>query len=128
VGHTALTTGTTLVLSALERLKQTRWFLVGAPILFIIGLTLAPNPNGASWWIWIGGGLAIGTSIGVLWILCRRIGWAILPGLITAIVILGEVETALSHPFPGHTLGSGLGIVAVFALAVFWTRSFKKRV
>ncbi len=123
-----LTAGASLLLSALERLKGTRWSLAGLPILLIIGLTLAPNPNGGSWLMWVVVSLAIGTGVGGLWVLCRRIGWAILPGIISVLVISGEAEAALNHPFPGHTVGAVLGILGVTALTFFWTRSIGERV
>lgn len=123
-----MTASATLLLSALERLQETRWSLAGFPILLLIGLTLAPNPNGGSWWIWIVGSLATGTGVGALWMVCRKIGWAILPGIISVIVIAGEAENALRRPFPGHTMGALLGILGVSALTFFWTRSLRERV
>ena len=123
-----LTAATVLMVSGLERLKASSWSLAGIPLLLLLGLTLAPNPNGGSWVVWGIVSLAIGLGAGGLWLLCRRFGWAVLPGMMATVVILGELESALSHPFPGHTPGALVGMAGVAAMAFYWTRDFGNRV
>jgi membrane protease YdiL (CAAX protease family) len=112
-----------LLLATLERLAGTRWSWTRAPLVLLVGLTLASNPPGASWMIWVGGALGIAVGIGLLWTLCRRVGWAVLPGVVAAPVLLGVVETALRHPFPGHTLGAVLALAGVAGAMHLWTRA-----
>ncbi len=112
-----------LLLATLERLAGTRWSWTGAPLVLLVGLTLASNPPGASWMIWVGGALGIAVGIGLLWTLCRQVGWAILPGVVAAPVLLGVVETALRHPFPGNTLGAVLALAGVAGAMHIWTRA-----
>jgi hypothetical protein len=123
VGFLTATTAVLLVIASLERLRGTRWSWTGIPLVLIPGLVMTPNPPGASWLAWIGGALGIAAGFGILWAMCRRLGWAILPGVVAAPVLLGVVETALRHPFPGNTLGAAFALAAVATSARFWTRS-----
>jgi len=117
------TAATLLLLATLERLMGTRWSWAGVPLVLLTGLTLASNPPGADWLFWVGTAVGIAAFIGLLWALCRRLGWAILPGVVAAPVLLGVVETALRGPFPGNTMGAVFGFVGVVAAMHFWTRA-----
>ena len=122
-GFLAATAAALLLLAALERLAKSQWSWASIPLVLLAGLTLASNPPGGSWLIWAGGAVGIAACILLLWTLCRRMGWAILPWAMAAPVLLGVAETALMHPFPGNTLGAVLGLGGVAAAAHFWTRA-----
>jgi len=123
LGFLMATAGALLLLATLERLRSTRWSWTGVPLVLLIGLTLASNSPGASWLVWVGSAAVLAACIGFLWVLCRKLGWAILPGVIAAPVLLGMVETTLRHPFPGTTLGAVFGMAGVVAAMHLWTRT-----
>ena len=123
IGFLTATAVALLLLATLERLLGTRWSWAGIPMVLLIGLTVASNPHGASWLIWAGGAAGLAAGIGLLWVLCRRLGWAILPGVVAAPVLLGIVEATLRHPYPGHTLGAVFGMAGVVAAMHLWTRA-----
>jgi len=112
-----------LLLAALERLRGTRWSWTGIPLVLLIGLTLASNSPGSNWLVWVISAAGLAACIGLLWLLCRKLGWAILPGVMAAPILLGLVDTALRHPFPGNALGAVLGMAAVVAAMHLWTRA-----
>jgi hypothetical protein len=123
IGFLTVTAGALLLLATLERLRSTRWSWIGVPLVLLFGLTLASNPAGVSWLVWIGRAAMLAACIGVLWGLCRKLGWAILPGVMAAPILLGMVETALKHPYPGNTLGAVFGMLGVVAAMHLWTRA-----
>jgi hypothetical protein len=91
-----------------------------------VGLTLTPNPPGSGPLLWILAAAAMSLGIGILWSLCRRLGWAILPGVMAAPVLLNLIDSGLQHPYPGHTLGTILGVCVVLIATVLWTRALGK--
>jgi len=123
VGFLTATTLLLLVMASLERIHGTRWAWAGIPLVLLPGLAMIPNPPGASWLAWIGGAIGMAAGFGILWRLCRRLGWAILPGVVAAPVLLGVAETALKQPFPGNTLGAVFALAAVAASTHLWTRA-----
>jgi hypothetical protein len=127
VGYMLTTSGGLFVLPALERLRSTRWGWVRFIVLALIGLTAAPNPPGNPWWLWIGSAAGVSTGVLVLLFLCRRLGWAILPGAVAAPVLLGSLGTMIQAPHPGSLFGSVLGVVAVGAALYYWTRALSGR-
>jgi hypothetical protein len=127
VSFLTMTAGALLLLGALERSQGTRWAWASLPLILLVGLTLAPNPagSGSMLWIWAGAGVSLG--IGILWSLCRRLGWAILPGVMAAPVLLSLISNGLQTPYPGHTLGTILGLGAVLLATGIWTRALRDR-
>jgi len=123
VGFLIATAAALLLLGALERTRGTRWAWTGVPLALLAGLTLAPNPPGAGWAIWLGAGVGLSVGVGILWILCRRLGWAILPGVMATPILLNLVTTGVQHPYPGHALGAVLGVAAVLTATGFWARA-----
>ncbi len=123
IGFLTVTAVALLLLATLERLRGTRWSWTGIPLVLLVGLTLASNSPGASWLVWVGSAALLAACIGFLWGLCRKLGWAILPGVMAAPVLLGMVETALRHPYPGNTLGAVFGMAGVVAAMHLWTRA-----
>jgi hypothetical protein len=112
-----------LLLGGLNTLQRTGRVWAAVPITILVGLTVASNPPGTDWYFWVGSGVAIAVGISILLVLCRRLGWAILPGAAAIPVLLGLVETAARNPFPGSVLGAILGAAAVAALTGRWTRA-----
>jgi hypothetical protein len=112
-----------LLLGALNALRGRGWTWAGVPLALLAGLTLASNPPGTGWFFWVGTGAATAVGIGLFWILCRRLGWAILPGAAAIPVLLGLLETAMRNPFPGSWLGAVVGAVAVAAGTALWTKA-----
>jgi membrane protease YdiL (CAAX protease family) len=116
-----------LVLGALERSWGTRWFWAGIALVCLIGLILAPDPFGASRLQWMAGAGVIGISIVGFWVLCRAWGWALAPGVMAAPAFLRLVETTLQRPFPGHTPGAALGMLAAVVVVIIWARALEAR-
>ena len=123
VGFLTVTAVALLLLATLERAAGTRWSWTTVPLVLLIGLTMASNPVGSSWLIWVGGAAGIAACIGLLWTLCRRLGWAILPGVMAAPILLDVVEAAFRNPYPGHTLGAAFAGAGVIAAMHLWTRA-----
>ncbi|MGD2122505.1 MAG: type II CAAX endopeptidase family protein [Gemmatimonadota bacterium] len=123
IQYVTLTSVLLLLLGALKALGETRWAWAGAPLTLLVGLTLASNPPGTGWYFWIGTGAAISLGIGLFWVLCRRLGWAILPGAAAVPVLLGLLETAMRNPFPGSWVGAAMGAFAVAMGTTRWTKA-----
>ncbi len=117
------TSGLLLLLGSLSAVGRSRWAWSAIPLTLLVGLTLAPNPPGTSWYFWVGTGAALAAGTGVFWALCRRWGWALLPAAAAVPVILGLLETAMRNPFPGSLLGSAVGAAALAAGVVGWTKT-----
>lgn len=116
-----------LLLVSLQLLRSWGKGWLGVPLLLVVGLTLAPNHPGMSWLAWAGAGLAGAAGIGLVALAVARLGWAVAPGLVAAPVLLEEVETLLTRPFPGSVSGALLGLVLVAGAMILWTRVLEKR-
>jgi len=119
----ALTAACLLTLSVLQRLRGTPWSWAGLLLLLVIGLTLASDSPGSSRLTWIGQAAGMAVSLRILWALCRRWGWSILPGAMAAPVLLNALETAMAQPFPGSATGALVGAGVVILAAHRWTRT-----
>ncbi|MBT8398362.1 MAG: hypothetical protein KJN92_15415, partial [Gemmatimonadetes bacterium] len=122
IQHLILTSVLLFLLGSLERIRSTGWTWAGIPLLLVLGFSLASYPPGTTWLFWTGGAIAVAAGIGIFWTICRRLGWAVLPGAAAAVVLLGLVETGLRNPFPGAVLGACLGAAAVVVATIRWTR------
>jgi len=123
IGFLTTTAVALLLLATFERLWKTRWSWAGFPLALLVGLALTSNPPGSAWIVWVGGAAGFAVAIGLLWVLCRRLGWAILPGVVAAPALLGLSEAALSQPFPGSSMGALFGLVGIVVAMHFWTRA-----
>jgi hypothetical protein len=123
VQYLALASIALLLMGSLESLQGTKWSWAAIPLVLVVGLAISSNPPGAGWFSWIGGAVSVAAAIGVLWGLCRRLGWAILPGAASAPVFLDLAETILRNPFPGSILGATLGIAGVVVVMNRWARA-----
>ena len=117
--------GALLLLAALERLREGRRPWAAAPVLLLVGLTVAPNPPGSSWLIWIGVALAVGVGVALLWLLCRTLGWAILPGVVGVPILMEHWELLQMRPFLGSGVGGVMGILAVLVVVRYWTKALQ---
>jgi hypothetical protein len=115
--------GGLLLLGTLQRIRGTRWFWTAVPLVILVGFTLGSGTFGESWVAWSVGAATMSIGIWLIGVLCRHLGWAILPGVIAGPVLLGIVETAFRQPFPGNTAGAVLGLVGIFVVARVWTRA-----
>jgi len=125
MGILAAVAGILLLLAGLERLSESKHLWASGPILLLVGLTAAPNPPGSSWLIWVGIALAVGGGIALLWLLCRTLGWAILPGVVAAPLLLNHWELLQARPFLGSGVGSIMGIMAVLVVVRYWTKALQ---
>jgi hypothetical protein len=125
MGFLTLTALALLFLGTLRRLSGTRWSWLSVTLLLLLGLVLAPNPPDSPWIAWIAGATGMGAAVGAFWAACNRWGWSLVPGAVMAIVWTSGMETLLSRPFPGASLGSGLGMVVVLFLVMTWSRSLE---
>jgi membrane protease YdiL (CAAX protease family) len=124
-GILAATAGTLLLMAALERLKDRRRLWIAAPLLLVMGLAGAPNPPGTGWFVWVGGAVGVGVGIFLLWLLCRRLGWAILPGVVAAPALLELVELVKVRPYVGSGIGGIMGMVGVIIVVRYWTKALQ---
>jgi hypothetical protein len=125
IGFLATTAAGLFTLTALDRLGTNRWSWTRIPVLLLIGLTTAPNTQGTPVWLWIASGAGIAGGVWGLSLLCRRLGWAIVPGAMAAPVLLGVLENGLQAPHPGSSFGTALAVVGVGAALLIWTRSLE---
>jgi membrane protease YdiL (CAAX protease family) len=131
VGVVALTDflgGTAVALLLLAFIQFLRgkgrgWMVV--PLLIVLGLTLSPTSPGSSWAVWGAVGFLFAGGIGLVGFLCLRFGWAILPGLMAAPILLEQVEVILARPFPGSVFGGVFGLILVAAAMTYWTRALQ---
>jgi hypothetical protein len=114
-----------LLLSSLQVLRGRGKAWLAVPILLVVGLTFSPNTPGSSWGVWAVVGLSIAVGIGLAGVLCVKLGWAILPGLMAAPTILDQLEIILIRPFPGSVAGAVLSLVLVGAAMILWTRALQ---
>ena len=115
-----------LLLAAVKALRSKGRIWLVAPLLLAVGLLLSPNATGSSWLVWGCMGLAAAVGIGLIGVLCLKLGWAIVPGLVAAEIFLEQVEAILLRPFPGSLSGAVLGIGLVAVAVYFWTRALQQ--
>ena len=123
IQYVTLTSVALVLMGTMERLWGTRWVWAAIPLTLVIGFALASNPPGSSWFFWIGGSVATAVGIGIFWVLCRRMGWAVFPAAAAVPVLAGLGEIIVQNPFPGSILGATLGIVGAFVSMHRWTRA-----
>jgi hypothetical protein len=75
--------------------------------------------------LWVGGGLGMALAVALLWVLCRRWGWAILPGVIGASSILELLKLLTLQPHLGWSVGGFLGLVGIFLVVRIWTNALQ---
>ncbi len=57
----------------------------------------------------------------------RAAGRAIVPGLVAVLLGVDVLALGIQAPYPGAAIGAALGLVAIAALAGFWTRALTAR-
>jgi hypothetical protein len=117
--------GVLLVVATLDRLQERGRIWMLPPLLLLLGLTGASNPPGTPWMFWIGSGLGMALAVALLWALCRRWGWAILPGVIAAPAILELLELLTLQPHLGWSAGGFLGMIGILMVVRIWTRALQ---
>jgi hypothetical protein len=117
--------GVLLLLVSLERLREGKRLWLSAPLVLLIGFTVAPNPPGSPWLVWVGTAFGVGVGVLLLSLICRRLGWAVLPGLVAAPALL-ELLGFLRRPaFVGARMGGVLGVIALLVVVRLWTRALQ---
>jgi hypothetical protein len=118
-------TAVVLVVATQERLREKGRVWVLPPFLLVLGLTGASNPPGTPWMAWIGTGVGVAAAVTLLWFLCRKWGWAILPGVVAAPTILALLKLMTLQPHPGCSTGAALGLLGLLVVVRIWTRALQ---
>lgn len=117
-------TVTALVLGgfALLRLVAGRWAWAAVALALLAGLGIVgvDEPTGVGSWIL--GGVLAGALVYGIHRVERRTGPAILPGLVVVTTGAPVLVFALRNPYAGAWIGAALGLAAMVAAAVAWTR------
>jgi membrane protease YdiL (CAAX protease family) len=122
----ALAAAGLILLAAMSRLLGTSQAWLAWVLPALTGLALAPNQAGAPWLIWIGAGFAVALGLVAVRVLCERLGWALLPGILAGPVLLDQAGVLLVRPFPGSAPGALLASVLVVGAAVIWGRALAR--
>ncbi len=127
VAEVLSTTAVALLLFAgLERLRGAGQRWVAAPLLLLMGLALAPHGVETGWPLWIAGAVAAAVALWLLWLLTRRLGWPVVPGIVAAGALMHETEVVRERAYPGSATGGilALGLIAVALL--LWARTLRR--
>jgi membrane protease YdiL (CAAX protease family) len=117
--------GALLVVATLDHIREHGRIWMLPPLLLLLGLTGASNTPGTPWILWICSGLGIATAVALLWVVCRRWGWAILPGVIAASAILQLLELLTLQPHLGWSSGGFLGLIGILIVVRVWTMALQ---
>ncbi len=115
-----------LLLAAMSRLRGTSQAWLAWALPLFTGLALAPNEPGTPWLVWMGVGLAAAAGVVLARILCERLGWSLLPGLVAGLLLLDQAEALLMRPFPGSAPGALLAIGLTVSAASIWARALAR--
>ncbi len=115
-----------LLLAAMSRLRGTSQAWLAWALPLFTGLALAPNEPGTPWLVWMGVGLAAAAGVVLARLLCERLGWSLLPGLVAGLLLLDQAEALLMRPFPGSAPGAILAIGLTVSAASIWARALAR--
>ncbi|HUV12338.1 MAG TPA: hypothetical protein VMY18_01780 [Acidobacteriota bacterium] len=91
----------------------------------VLGVFLAGASGIESISGWLAAGTVSGILLAVVYNYVLADCWEAVPVAIGTLTVFSLIQQAAFHAYPGAVVGSGIGIIIVSVLAVFWERSLR---